>query len=115
MYNRFRFPELDIPVLDKALNINITNSFVFCYNKEIMLNKLKEDINYQDKVNEVINNIMSIMDNYFNMDFFLYYRLFEKIEVEINSSSLRYSLIFNRQDPRLLNQLIYYFSYINSG
>ena len=46
MYNRFRFPELEIPILDKALSVNINNSFMFCFDKETMLKNLNESINY---------------------------------------------------------------------
>ena len=115
MYNRFRFPELEIPILDKALSVNINNSFMFCFDKEIMLKNLKESINYHDKANEIINNIISRMNNYINMNYFLYDRVFEKIEAEINSFELKYYLRFNRQNPKILNQLIYNFSKINSG
>ena len=115
MYNRFRFPELEIPILDKALSVNINNSFMFCFDKEIMLKNLNESINYHDKANEIINNIISRMNNYINMNYFLYDRVFEKIEAEINSFELKYYLRFNRQNPKILNQLIYNFSKINSG
>ena len=50
------------------------------------------------------------MNNYINMNYFLYDRVFEKIEAEINSFELKYYLRFNRQNPKILNQLIYNFS-----
>lgn len=115
MYNRFRFPELDIPILDKALSININNSFMFCFDKDIMLKNLKEKINYEKKAKEIITHITSKLNDYINMNFFLYDRLFEKIEAEMNTFSLRNDLRFNRQDEKYKNELLYNFSKINSG
>ena len=115
MYNRFRFPELDIPILDKALSVNINNSFMFCFDKDIMLRNLKENINYEKKAKDIIDNIKSRLDDYTNMNLFLYDRLFEKIEAEINTFSLRYALRFNRQGEKFKNEILYNFSKINSG
>ena len=84
VYNRFRLPELDIPIVDKAISVNINESFMFCFDKKIMMDNLKLD--YKTIATETIDYVSSTLENYIDNKFFLYDKLYEKAELEVGTN-----------------------------
>ena len=90
VYNRFRMPELDLPIVDKALSVNINGSFIFSFDKDIILNNNKK--NFEREVQGIIDFISKKVEDTVRSKFFLYDRLYEKVEHEINTLAFRSDL-----------------------
>ena len=82
-YDRFRIPELNIPIVNKTLAVNINESFMFCFDKDIIMNNL--NIDFKRDADQTIDFISRNVEDYVNSRFFLYDKLFEKIEYEMGS------------------------------
>ena len=113
LYNRFKLPELNIPIVDKALSVNINNSFMFCFDKNIMIRNINESIDYKQFADDTINRIMEHMEDYTNFKFFLYNQLFEKTRDELDIFSFVSEL--NNSSPEERKNKVFSFAQTNSG
>ena len=85
--DRFRMPEIEIPLLDKGLSVNINDSFMFCFDKNIMKNILKVDV--KKDLERALDFIVMNMKDYLEDRFFLYDRLFENAEADIGNKEIK--------------------------
>ena len=88
VYNRFRLPEINVPIVDKAFAVNVNNSFMFSFDKKIMMNNL--GIDFKNDSVDTIDFIARNLEDYVDDKFFLYDKLYEKAEIEVNSHFLKY-------------------------
>ena len=86
-YNRFRLPDIEIPILDKALSVNINESFMFCFDKNSIINNMNRD--FKKEIEQSIDFISRNIKDYINDNFFLYEQLFQKAEEDLNSKKLK--------------------------
>ena len=90
VYNRFRLPELDIPIVDKALAVNINESFMFCFDKKVMMDNLELDFN--KIASDTIDYVSRTLEDYVNDEYFLYNNLYQKAEQEVFTYGINYRL-----------------------
>ena len=90
VYNRFRLPELDIPIVDKALAVNINESFMFCFDKKVMMDNLELDFN--KIASDTIDYVSRTLEGYVNDEYFLYNNLYQKAEQEVFTYGITYRL-----------------------
>ena len=90
VYNRFRLPELDIPIVDKAIAVNINESFMFCFDKKVMMDNLELDFN--KIASDTIDYVSRTLEDYVNDEYFLYNNLYQKAEQEVFTYGLTYRL-----------------------
>ena len=90
VYNRFRLPELDIPIVDKALAVNINESFMFCFDKKVMMDNLELDFN--KIASDTIDYVSRTLEDYVNDEYFLYDNLYQKAEQEVFTYGINYRL-----------------------
>ena len=90
VYNRFRLPELDIPIVDKALAVNINESFMFCFDKKVMMDNLELDFN--KIASDTIDYVSRTLEGYVNDEYFLYNNLYQKAEQEVFTYGINYRL-----------------------
>ena len=104
VYNRFRLPELDIPIVDKAISVNINKSFMFCFDKNIMMNNWA--LNFETIASETIDYVSRTLEQYVNGDFFLYDKLYEKAEQEVYTFLIAEELSDETLTPEERNETI---------
>ena len=90
VYNRFRLPELDIPIVDKAIAVNINESFMFCFDKKVMMDNLELDFN--KIASDTIDYVSRTLEDYVNDEYFLYNNLYQKAEQEVFTYGINYRL-----------------------
>ena len=90
VYNRFRLPELDIPIVDKAIAVNINESFMFCFDKKVMMDNLELDFN--KIASDTIDYVSRTLEGYVNDEYFLYDNLYQKAEQEVFTYGINYRL-----------------------
>jgi hypothetical protein len=90
VYNRFRLPELDIPIVDKAIAVNINESFMFCFDKKVMMDNLELDFN--KIASDTIDYVSRTLEGYVNDEYFLYDNLYQKAELEVFTYGINYRL-----------------------
>ena len=90
VYNRFRLPELDIPIVDKAIAVNINESFMFCFDKKVMMDNLELDFN--KIASDTIDYVSRTLEGYVNDEYFLYNNLYQKAEQEVFTYGINYRL-----------------------
>ena len=90
VYNRFRLPELDIPIVDKAIAVNINESFMFCFDKKVMMDNLRLD--FEKIASDTIDYVSRTLEGYVNDEYFLYDNLYQKAELEVFTYGINYRL-----------------------
>ena len=90
VYNRFRLPELDIPIVDKAIAVNINESFMFCFDKKVMMDNLGLD--FEKIASDTIDYVSRTLEGYVNDEYFLYDNLYQKAEQEVFTYGINYRL-----------------------
>ena len=90
VYNRFRLPELDIPIVDKAIAVNINESFMFCFDKKVMMDNLRLD--FEKIASDTIDYVSRTLEGYVNDEYFLYDNLYQKAEQEVFTYGINYRL-----------------------
>ena len=90
VYNRFRLPELDIPIVDKAIAVNINESFMFCFDKKVMMDNLGLD--FEKIASDTIDYVSRTLEGYVNDEYFLYDNLYQKAELEVFTYGINYRL-----------------------
>ena len=104
VYNRFRLPEIDFPIVDKAFGVNINESFMFSFDKTIMMNNLV--IDFEKDCSSIIDFMARNLEDYANDKFFMYDQLYEKAEMEVDSYSVKF-LLDLYETPEEKKQAIY--------
>ena len=101
VHNRFRIPEIDLPIVDKALTVSINNSFMFSFDKNNILNNI--NTNFVKDAERTIDFISRNVEDYVRSKFFLYDRLYEKVEYEMESFLFKSELEdgdYNKEEER---------------
>ena len=113
LYERFKLPELNMPIVDKSLSVNINNSFMFCFDKNTMMKNINESINYTKFAEDTVNNIVKHMEDYLDFKFFLYNEIFNKTKIELDI--LTFISELNNIKPEERHNKIFSFAQTNSG
>ena len=113
LYERFKLPELNMPIVDKSLSVNINNSFMFCFDKNTMMKNINESINYTQYAEDTVNNIMKHMEDYLDFKLFLYNEIFNKTKIELDI--LTFISELNNIKPEERHNKIFSFAQTNSG
>ena len=113
LYERFKLPELNMPIVDKSLSVNINNSFMFCFDKNTMMININESINYTQYAEDTVNNIMKHMEDYLDFKLFLYNEIFNKTKIELDI--LTFISELNNIKPEERHNKIFSFAQTNSG
>ena len=113
LYERFKLPELNMPIVDKSLSVNINNSFMFCFDKNTMMKNINESINYTQYAEDTVNNIIKHMEDYLDFKLFLYNEIFNKTKIELDI--LTFISELNNIKPEERHNKIFSFAQTNSG
>ena len=113
LYERFKLPELNMPIVDKSLSVNINNSFMFCFDKNTMMKNINESINYTKFAEDTVNNIVKHMEDYLDFKLFLYNEIFNKTKIELDI--LTFISELNNIKPEERHNKIFSFAQTNSG